>query len=148
MCDRIGKKKFNELLKCNSEEEVERDSKMAPSTSKRTKCKDEPQELFSKKPVTKWHENLAHKRKRQVDPRFNERCGDLNEHMFQKSYAFVDEIRKQEIGALKEELKKSKSNESKTEISKLLRTMVRRVYMISPNMTLFRFTSPIRFFTE
>ncbi|XP_066925338.1 ribosomal RNA processing protein 36 homolog [Clytia hemisphaerica] len=57
------------------------------------------------------------------DPRFNDLSGAYNEELFQKSYAFVDDIKKNEYESVKKQLRKVKNTEEKEKLLKLKQKM-------------------------
>ena len=59
------------------------------------------------------------------DPRFDDRCGKLNQDLFEKSYAFVDQVKQEEREMIEKELKQTKNVQKKEKIKGLLRRMVR-----------------------
>ena len=58
------------------------------------------------------------------DPRFNEDAGHLNLDLFKKSYSFVDEMKKKEKQILLKEVRKTRDQERKTQLKRLLQKMV------------------------
>ena len=58
------------------------------------------------------------------DPRFDERCGKLNQDLFEKSYAFLEEVKQEEKTTLQKEAKKTRSLQKKEKIRSLLHRMV------------------------
>lgn len=58
------------------------------------------------------------------DPRFSEDAGHLNLDLFKKTYSFVDEIKKNEKKILLKEVRKTRNQERKTQLQRLLQSMV------------------------
>ena len=56
------------------------------------------------------------KKKRALDPRFEAQSGRLNEDLFHKSYAFLDEYKHRELQQLKQQLKQTKSAVKRDEL--------------------------------
>ena len=52
-----------------------------------------PSEVTSKRPVGRFREALQIRKKVTRDPRFDSASGKLNEDLFKKSYAFLDEYK-------------------------------------------------------
>lgn len=55
-------------------------------------------------------------KRRALDPRFEAQSGRLNEDLFNKSYAFLDDYKQRELQELKQQLKKTKSVTKKDEL--------------------------------
>jgi ribosomal RNA-processing protein 36 len=66
------------------------------ATLKRTN-KNRPREMTSKRPVGRFREVLQLKKRKTRDPRFDAASGKLNEDLFKKSYAFLDEYKVHQI---------------------------------------------------
>lgn len=90
------------------------------------KSKSEPMEISSKK------KKFNHDQPRYVvksnkrstrDPRFNDLSGAYNEELFEKSYAFVQDIKKTEYESVKTQLKKVKNTEEKEKLLKVKQKM-------------------------
>jgi ribosomal RNA-processing protein 36 len=82
-------------------------ARAAPSAASRVA----PQEMTSRRPVGRAMrvvEVRPDPAARRRDPRFEAASGDFDAEAFRRSYAFVDELRDQEIAALRGELKKGK----------------------------------------
>ncbi|KAG7380102.1 rRNA biogenesis protein rrp36 [Phytophthora pseudosyringae] len=78
--------------------------------------KNQPLELGSKRAVGRFRQVVDVKTRRVLDPRFEAQSGRLNEDLFNKSYAFLDEYKQSELQALKQQLRKSKSATKKEEL--------------------------------
>ena len=128
--EKIGTKEFDTLLlNPDSKWHKKHNSpRTVPSSSKRRRVdKSKPLEISSKKrvPYLKKPVPAAEQpSQRPVDPRFNEKCGNLNESLFEKSYHFLSEVRAKEKHLVKQELKKEKDDEKRAELSRLLNKMV------------------------
>mmetsp|Transcript_6537 Transcript_6537/g.19831 ORF Transcript_6537/g.19831 Transcript_6537/m.19831 type:complete len:216 (-) Transcript_6537:331-978(-) len=59
---------------------------------------------------------LESRSRRGADPRFEEHCGKFNENLFEKTYAFVDEMREKELNSLRDKLKKEKKLPARKEL--------------------------------
>ena len=53
------------------------------------------------------------------DPRFEEECGSFNEKQFQEDYKFLEDLREQEMKALKKKLKKEDDPKEKLKLFKV-----------------------------
>ena len=68
------------------------------------------------------------------DPRFDSAAGAVNESQFKKNYAFLNEYKEKEIGALKEEIKRVKKKSTKgeerdaQEMERVLKKMVSGIF--------------------
>ena len=58
------------------------------------------------------------------DPRFDETAGQLNQDLFKKSYAFMDDIKKREKQLVEREARKTRSAGKKAKLQQLLVQMV------------------------
>lgn len=75
-----------------------------------------PSEMSSSKPVSRFREIIvdhSQKRKRSMDPRFNELNGNLSEKHFHNNYEFLDAYQEDEISKLEKAYKKVKSADTK-----------------------------------
>ncbi|OWZ19471.1 hypothetical protein PHMEG_0006286 [Phytophthora megakarya] len=78
--------------------------------------KNQPLELSSKRAVGRYRQVVDVKKRRVLDPRFEAQSGRLNEDLFSKSYAFLDEYKQRELQELKQQLKKTKNATTKDEL--------------------------------
>lgn len=88
--------------KKNSKEKKGKPSKYGPAAAeeekkKKRSSKNHPLEISSRRQVTRFKSVVEVKKKRLVDPRFDSMSGRLNEDLFAKSYAFLDDYK---VGAL------------------------------------------------
>jgi len=90
---------------------------------KKKKSKSAPVEMTSKKPVSKFRKVVAGLAAPSRDPRFDDLSGTFNEHAFRKSYSFVDEHRGTELKAAMAELKKTKDEDRREQLVKLVQRM-------------------------
>ena len=78
--------------------------------------KNRPSEMSSSRPVSRFRDVLVDptvKRKRTVDPRFNDLAGELKEKTFHSNYQFLDGYQEDEINKLEKAYKKVKSSDTK-----------------------------------
>eukprot|EP00039_Didymoeca_costata_P010614 m.143473 g.143473 ORF g.143473 m.143473 type:complete len:128 (-) comp14898_c0_seq4:2063-2446(-) len=80
---------------------------------------DAPMEVSSK--VRPRARKVIHTGKRSSrDPRFDEMSGTLNREMFEKSYSFINDMKKKEKNAVLKELKATKDEDRKRNLQRLL----------------------------
>ncbi|CAH0383183.1 unnamed protein product [Bemisia tabaci] len=121
--EKIGSKAFNKkVLGVQPEHKKPRESDEAPH-----KKKNRPQEMSSKKPVSKFREIVPLKRKKFTDPRFDNLYGPLNEEAFKQNYEFIGEIKKKELATLKRQFKEEDDPESKEKIKFLITRMENQI---------------------
>ncbi len=80
------------------------------------KHKNAPAEMASNKPVRRYRDNLIDhnaKRKKAVDPRFNDMNGKLSDKEFYNNYNFLNDYQESEIKKLAKAMKKTKGNDKK-----------------------------------
>jgi len=82
-------------------------------------------ELSSKKPVSFMRTSLVVKKHKGRDPRFDDMSGDLKPHLFDKSYAFLDELKTDELKDLKKANRKVKNKEEKEKLKRVIDRYVR-----------------------
>ncbi|KAI9158752.1 rRNA biogenesis protein RRP36 [Paramyrothecium foliicola] len=85
-----------------------------------------PQEVSSKKPVSRRREIIADTRRRHRDPRFDTLGGTggrVEEVKAKKAYAFLDEYRDKEMADLRVQIKKTKDVAAKEELKRQLLSM-------------------------
>ena len=90
---------------------------------KKKKMKSEPEEVSSKKQKGKPRNVVENVRRRHRDPRFDNLSGKFNEDLFEKSYSFVEDMKKEELKTVKKQFKKVKNQEKKSSLHKLLQRM-------------------------
>lgn len=78
----------------------------------------------SHRPVSRFRHVVPVKKQEARDPRFDERSGKYNPAMFKKAYSFVDDIKEKEKKMAERELHKTKNQEKKSQLHKLLQRMV------------------------
>jgi ribosomal RNA-processing protein 36 len=79
------------------------------------KKNDKPAEISAKKPVSRFRNVIETKRKF-VDPRFNDLCGELRPEIFNTAYAFIDEYKKDDLATLNEAYQKEQDEDRKEEL--------------------------------
>lgn len=81
------------------------------------------QHRTSKKPVSKFRKVVPGLMAPSRDPRFDDLSGSFNEDSFRKSYSFIDEQRGTELKAALAELKKTKDEDRREQLTKLVQRM-------------------------
>lgn len=109
-----------------SREPLRREPKKPSSSrmdaSKRS-SKHAPQEMTSKKPVSRRREILTDPRRKARDPRFEALTGRLDEAKVAKNYAFLEEYRESEMADLRAQIKKTKDMTAKEDLKRQLLSM-------------------------
>jgi len=82
-------------------------------------------EITSKKAVSRKRNVISIPKRITRDPRFDNVSGHKNEFLSRKSYAFLEEYRDSEIKSLKEQIKKEKNPELKSELELQLTRLVK-----------------------
>jgi len=102
----------------NEEDEGEGDEKQAKPGRKSRKNK--PIEMSSKVPVSRFRQIVPPSRPKPRDPRFEETAGPYSEHIFKATYKFLEEQKKQEEAELRAELARTRNEDRKAEIRRVL----------------------------
>ncbi len=76
----------------DAEDAIEHDGEDEHPSTKRAN-KNRPREITSKRPVGRFREVLQVRKKTTRDPRFDHASGKLNEDLFKKAYAFLDDVK-------------------------------------------------------
>ncbi|EPZ31188.1 Protein of unknown function DUF947 domain-containing protein [Rozella allomycis CSF55] len=105
--ENLGDKAFRHAI--NESKEIKR----------KRKSKNAPQEISCKRPVSVIRNDQSKKMK-SYDPRFNRSHGSYNEDLFKKSYGFVNDLRRQEMKKLEDQVKKEKDPMVKEKAKELL----------------------------
>ncbi|XP_034177021.1 ribosomal RNA processing protein 36 homolog [Osmia lignaria lignaria] len=69
--------------------------------------KNRPREMSAKKPVSRFREAVHVKKSIPRDPRFDSLCGTFDQKVFKKTYGFLGEMKKNDLAALKKQLKET-----------------------------------------
>ncbi|CAK9838068.1 rRNA processing protein Rrp36 [Schizosaccharomyces pombe] len=86
-----------------------------------------PQELSSKKPVSRFREVISEPKKFTRDPRFDSLSGNLSKDKVKKNYGFLNEYRVSEIQQLRDELKICKDQERAESIRQTLKSLLSKM---------------------
>ena len=116
----VSKSKNDLKRKNNDQQQQQRNEK-----HQKKKSKSEPLEISSKrKRFNDQPRHVVKNTKRSTrDPRFNDLSGAYNEELFEKSYAFVQDIKNNEYESVKSQLKKVKNAEEKEKLLKVKQKM-------------------------
>jgi ribosomal RNA-processing protein 36 len=105
-------------------------SKPLPPQAKskpKSKSKNAPQEISSKRPVSRKHFlpslSEAHKPR---DPRFETLGNPISESSFRKAYNFIDDYQRDEITLLKTQIRAARDNAEKDKLEKALKSLQSR----------------------
>ncbi|XP_057700299.1 ribosomal RNA processing protein 36 homolog [Corythoichthys intestinalis] len=88
--------------------------------------KNRPSEVSSKKRAPFLRQVVAVKKTTLRDPRFDDLSGEYKAEIFDKTYRFIDDIRRREAQALQKQLKKTKNADRKEKLGSLLKKMANR----------------------
>ena len=126
--EKCGLKKYNEAV--FGTQSKESDSKKIKTKSNldgaKTKPKSAPEEKSSKLHIFSKRKITNQPRKLHRDPRFDDLSGKYNEAMFEKSYSFIEDLRKKELVSVKKQLKKVQNKDRKSDLLKLFKEMERQ----------------------
>lgn len=90
--------------------------------------KHHPREQSSKKPVPRFQHiaGVASTRCERLDPRFSDKCGGaFDEIAFRRDYAFIDELKHNELGMLKKACREAKREGRLNEVARLRTNILR-----------------------
>lgn len=85
--------------------------------------KNRPSEMSSKRAVGRFRNVMNVTKSKHRDPRFDSLSGKFNPDLFDKSYAFIEDLKEKEMKQLEVKMKKTKSLELKQEMSAQLKEM-------------------------
>ncbi|XP_002166926.2 ribosomal RNA processing protein 36 homolog isoform X1 [Hydra vulgaris] len=126
--EKCGLKRYNEVVFGTQSKGSENYKKQQISNINLTvaKQKSAPEEKsskirnFAKRRLTNQPKRLFR------DPRFDDLSGKYNETMFEKSYSFIEDMRKKEFVTVKKQLKKTKNKDRKADLQKLFNDLERK----------------------
>src|SRR5579859_5238156 len=107
-------------------------SKSAPqtkpsSTEPKSKSKNAPQEVSSKRPVSRKHFLPSVQNHHQPrDPRFETLTNTVCEQSFRKAYNFLDDYQRDEIALLKIQIRQSRDTSEREKLEKTLQSLLSR----------------------
>uniref|UniRef100_A0A8C8SV70 rRNA biogenesis protein RRP36 n=1 Tax=Pelusios castaneus TaxID=367368 RepID=A0A8C8SV70_9SAUR len=85
-----------------------------------------PLEISAKKPVPFLRQVVSVKKKVQRDPRFDNLSGEYNPEVFEKTYSFLNTLKKREKEIVRKQLKKSRNAEQQEKLQQLLKRMTQQ----------------------
>jgi len=105
-------------------EDGEDDNSDQPKRKKRTKSA--PAELTAKRPVSRRRVVITNNTPSRCDPRFDKRLGQVNKSYFERSYAFLEEIKDQELQQLNSDLYHEHDSDKKQTLQKAVELLQQR----------------------
>ncbi|XP_050455800.1 ribosomal RNA processing protein 36 homolog [Cataglyphis hispanica] len=109
--EKLGTKIYNQTIFGN---------KSKKKTEFKRENKNRPREMSAKKPVSRFIESVSVKKIIARDPRFDSLCGTFDEKAFKHSYAFINELRENDLETLRNELKEATDLKTKRKIKYLI----------------------------
>ncbi|XP_063158650.1 ribosomal RNA processing protein 36 homolog [Candoia aspera] len=96
--------------------------------TKKRQClsKNRPMETSAKKPVPFLRQVVPVKKKVSRDPRFDDLSGEYKPEVFEKTYNFLNDLRKEEKEVIQKQLKKSQNVEEQNKLQQLLKRMTQQ----------------------
>ncbi|XP_053314897.1 ribosomal RNA processing protein 36 homolog, partial [Spea bombifrons] len=85
--------------------------------------KDQPLEMSSKRPVAFLRKVTGAKKEMRRDPRFDDLSGEFKPEVFEKTYTFLEDVKKREKEIVNKKLRKVSNPELKDKLEQLLRRM-------------------------
>ncbi|KMR05008.1 ribosomal rna processing 36-like protein [Lasius niger] len=112
--EKLGTKIYNETIFGNKRKE---------KTEFKRENKNRPREMSAKKPVSRFKELVSVKKVVARDPRFDSLCGTFDEKAFKHSYAFINDLRENDLKTLQNELKEATDPKTKKKINYLIQRL-------------------------
>ncbi|XP_070172803.1 ribosomal RNA processing protein 36 homolog [Polyergus mexicanus] len=109
--EKLGTKIYNQTIFGN---------KSKKKTEFKRENKNRPREMSAKKPISRFRELGLAKKVVIRDPRFDSLCGTFDEKAFKHSYAFINDLRKNDLETLRNELKEATDLKTKKKIKYLI----------------------------
>lgn len=109
--EKLGTKIYNQTIFGN---------KSKKKTEFKRENKNRPREMSAKKPVSRFRESVSVKKIIARDPRFDSLCGTFDEKAFKHSYAFINDLRENDLETLRNELKEATDLKTKRNIKYLI----------------------------
>ncbi|XP_044284937.1 ribosomal RNA processing protein 36 homolog isoform X2 [Varanus komodoensis] len=118
--NRVGTKAYRQMTTGKRTPNVtEIEKRQGPS-------KHRPLEISAKKPVPFLRQVVPVKKKVPRDPRFDDLSGEYKPEVFEKTYSFLNDLRKKEKEVVQKQLKKSRNVEEKDKLQRLLKRMTQQ----------------------
>ncbi|KAJ6667004.1 hypothetical protein lerEdw1_019006 [Lerista edwardsae] len=115
--NRVGIKAYQQMTTGKKAQDATKTGKKQGSN------KQGPMEISAKKPVPFLRRVVPVRKKVPRDPRFDNLSGEYKPEVFEKTYAFLNDIRKKEKEAVQKQLKKSRNVEQQNKLQWLLKRM-------------------------
>lgn len=112
--EKLGTKMYNQAIFGN---------KSKRKTEFKRENKNRPREMSAKKPVSRFKESVSVKKVIARDPRFDSLCGTFNEKAFKNAYAFINNLRENDLKTLKHELNETTDPKTKAKIKYLIQRL-------------------------
>ncbi|XP_071962055.1 ribosomal RNA processing protein 36 homolog [Antedon mediterranea] len=116
----LGTKIYEEAMFGNKRKQ-KRTSNQPPKFNRLNKNR--PQEISSKKTITRRREVVPVNSRTSRDPRFDDLSGEFKEEAFNQNYSFLKDIRKNEQEQVQKEIKKAQDTEKQAQLKNLLQKM-------------------------
>uniref|UniRef100_A0A2D4EK40 rRNA biogenesis protein RRP36 n=1 Tax=Micrurus corallinus TaxID=54390 RepID=A0A2D4EK40_MICCO len=126
---------FGELLQMRNQVGIKAYQQMTskkrlPDVTKTKKrpclSKNRPLETSAKLPVPFLRQVVTVKKKVSRDPRFDDLSGEYKPEVFEKTYSFLNDVRKKEKEVIQKQLKKSQNVEEQNKLQQLLKRMTQQ----------------------
>ncbi|KAG9472827.1 hypothetical protein GDO78_016756 [Eleutherodactylus coqui] len=113
--NKVGRKAFQKTVQGSRKGKLSADSRQPD--------KNRPLEMSSKKTVPFLRKVLPAKKRMRRDPRFDDLSGEFKPEVFDKTYSFLDDIKKKEKMVLEKQLQKARDPARREQLDQLLRRM-------------------------
>lgn len=116
--EKLGTKIYNQTIFGN---------KSKKKTEFKRENKNRPREISAKKPISRFKELISAKKVVARDPRFDSLCGTFDEKAFKHSYAFVNDLRENDLETLQNELKEATDQKARKKIKYLIQRLENQI---------------------
>ncbi|XP_039180442.1 ribosomal RNA processing protein 36 homolog [Crotalus tigris] len=120
MRNQVGMKAYQQMTSKKRPPDVT-ETKKRPCLSK-----NRPLETSAKLPVPFLRQVVPVKKKVSRDPRFDDLSGEYKPEVFEKTYSFLNDVRKKEKEVIQKQLKKSQNVEEQNKLQQLLKRMTQQ----------------------
>ncbi|XP_077192603.1 ribosomal RNA processing protein 36 homolog [Paroedura picta] len=118
--NKVGTKAYQRMALEKTAKNTTKPKKRQPSNKHR------PLELSAKQPVPFLRQVVPVKKKVPRDPRFDDLSGEYNPEVFEKTYAFLNDLRKKEKEEVRKQLKKCRTVDQQNKLRQLLTRMTQQ----------------------
>lgn len=119
--EKLGTKIYNERVFGKKSKKKNLNEKIRTEFTRENKNR--PREMSAKKPVSTLKESVSVKKHVTRDPRFDDLCGTFNEKAFKNSYAFINDLKENDLKTLRNELKKATDLKTENKIKYLIQRL-------------------------